>query len=79
MKVDATITDVVLTTATKTNLKSDQVLTILNKYYAGITHIIENEPPSVIKIDFFGKLIYNNAWKAKVDSIKKQKQENEII
>ncbi len=78
MKVDSTIADVVLITATKTKVSNDRVLDVLNKYYAGITHIIENEAPSVIKIDFFGKLIFNNAWKAKVDSIIKKKQDEAI-
>ncbi len=79
MKVDSTIAEVILHTATKTNTNKDQVLDILDKYYAGVTHIIENTDSSVIKIDFFGKLIFSNAWKRKVDSIKQEKKGNEAI
>lgn len=79
MKVDSVITDVIISTATKTNVERDQVLTILDKYYAGVSHIIKNETPGVIKIDFFGKLIYSHAWKEKLSSMKKQKQDDETI
>lgn len=79
MKVDATIADVVLTTATKTKTNSQQVLDVLDKYYAGVTHIIENEVPGVIKIDFFGKLIFSHSWKEKLNKIKQEKQKDETI
>lgn len=75
MKVDSIITEVISSTATKTKTNTLTVLDIVDKYYAGITHIIQNEAPGVIKIDCFGKLIFSHKWKEKMNSIKQKQDE----
>jgi nucleoid DNA-binding protein len=77
MKVDATISSIISDVAERNNVKSEKILTILDIYYKTVRDQIEKDESNVIKIDFFGKLIHNQAWKDKVQLAKKAKQEKE--
>lgn len=70
MKIDETVGNVILDIASKLNIDKDKIVTILNAHNKGIKLVIEKHVPFMIKVDFFGKIIYNNAHKAKMDEIR---------
>lgn len=71
MKIDDTTGNVILEVANKLKIDKDKVLAIINAHSKGLKMVIEDHVPFMIKVDFFGKLIYNNAHKAKLDEINK--------
>jgi len=70
MKVDQTIADVILNVSKKLEVDKSKVFDIVDNYYKGVQMVIEEQPPSVIKLDFFGKIIFNNKRKQIMDSKK---------
>jgi hypothetical protein len=79
MKVDSTIADVILSTSKTTGVDKEKVLDMIDKYYEGIQEVVQNTTPAVIKIDYFGKLIYNHAWRAKAIEGSLKKKANEVV
>jgi len=77
MKVDSVVTDVITKVAKNNSVQSVVVLDMLNAYYKGVRGLIEEEQSNVIKIDFFGKLIHNEAWKEKSRLHRQAKQDKE--
>jgi translation initiation factor IF-3 len=55
----------------KAKVDIDKAAKIFEGFYKGITHILETEK-TVIKIDYFGKFIYSQAWKDKKAQLNKE-------
>lgn len=68
MKVDQTIADVILNVSKKLDVDKSKVFDIVDNYYKGVKIAIEEQPPSIIKLDFLGKIIFNNKRKQIMDS-----------
>lgn len=54
--------------AKKHGIDIKDVTKIVDSYYKTVVNIIEEEKAD-IKIDYFGKFIYNEAWKAKKEKV----------
>lgn len=58
-----------------TNIPNNKVNQIVHGYFKGIVDIIEEPEGATIKMDYFGKLAFSQAWKDKVEQKVKKKNE----
>lgn len=75
--IDPTLNRCVKEIAEELNIPVAQAEKIIVSYYKGVVDTIEDSEPTTVKLDYFGKLSYSEAWKKKVESIVKKK--NEVI
>ena len=79
MKLDSVITDILLIIGNKRQVRMDKVKRIMESYHKGIKSIIdEKEEPISIKMDFFGKIIYDDRAAKTIRKVKKEKREKRI-
>lgn len=69
MQLDNTISRIVVKISNKNNIKPEEVVEIMSGLYKGIKHSIHTEQAGIIKVDFFGKFIFSEAWKKKKEEL----------
>lgn len=69
MQLDNIISRIVIKIGNKNNVKSNEVVDIVSGFYKGINHCINQKSAIILKIDFFGKFIYSEAYKKKKESL----------
>jgi len=76
MKLDSVITDILLIIGNKHQVRMDKVRRIMESYHKGIKSVIdEKEEPIAIKMDFFGKIVYDDRAAKTIRAVKKEKIE----
>ena len=79
MKLDSVIIDILLKIGNKHQVRMDKVKRIMESYHKSIKSIIdEKEDPVAIKMDFFGKIVYDAKAATTIREVKKQKKEKKI-
>jgi len=71
MRLDNINVDILQEAANKADVEIDVAAKTVAGFYKGLAHILSNEK-TVIKIDYFGKFIYSDAWKEKKEKIRMQ-------
>lgn len=79
MIFDDTTSGIVVDIARKNEITLAQTSKIIQGYFLAVNYTMAHKPVGVIKLDYFGKFIYSNAWKKKMDEIGKQIREKENV
>lgn len=69
MELDNTLSRILLKVSKKNNVSPREAADIMQGFYRGINHVIHNKEATIIKVDFFGKFIYSEAWARKKESL----------
>lgn len=78
MTLDSTNIAVLGNAAEKGKVDIDKAVKIVEGFYKGVVHVIQTEQ-TVIKIPFYGKFMYSNAWKEKREKILLQYKDLKIM
>lgn len=78
MVFDNTTSTIIVSIAQKNGVSLDKAKKIVDGLFSTVKNIIREEPPGVIKLDFFGKFIHSDLYKKKKEEIGRLSLEKEL-
>lgn len=79
MVFDSTTSTIIVDIAHKNGISLDKAKRIVDGLFSTVKNIIREEPPGVIKLDFFGKFIHSELYKKKKEEIGRISLEKELL
>lgn len=79
MIFDNTTSTIIVDIAQKNEISLDKAKKIVDGLFSTVKNIIREEPPGVIKLDFFGKFIHSEIYKLKKEQIGRESLEKELL
>lgn len=79
MVFDSTTSTIIVNIAQKNEISLDKAKRIVDGLFSTVKNIIREEPPGVIKLDYFGKFIHSELYKKKKEEIGRRALEEEML